>query len=213
MEHVSLRSGSCSNKWLEGLGNLCQSEAQVTTWAWRLGLSLWDLVLSAWQNWVEFLDMLLAPGSCLLGCGSFHKHVLELGLGTIFASCPKLQGRVDLPMGRSGVRRGLEGPGTLWTPSLVSRFTPLCWPWNTSVFSSYPTKFCSLCCGDKDTENSWVKVNQLILHLAMQVDEWQTGSYVRTFVFLGSLQLTDQQWRKTKIFSRWNVLSHWDLLC
>lgn len=43
----------------EGLGNLCQSEAQVTTWAWQLaseadgglvGLSLWNLVLSLCQN-------------------------------------------------------------------------------------------------------------------------------------------------------------------
>lgn len=147
----------------EGLGNLCQSEAQVTTWAWQLaseadgglvGLSLWNLVLSLCQNWVEFLDILLAPDSCLLGCGSFHKRILELGLGTIFASCLKFQGCVDLPVGRSWVRRGAAEPGALWTPCLVCWFPHLCWPWNTSVFSSYPTKFCSLNCDDKDTEES-----------------------------------------------------------
>lgn len=57
------------------------------------------------------------------------------------------------------------------------------------------------------------KSNWLILHLAMQVDEWQTWRHVRTLVFLGSLQLTDKQWRKTKVLCGWNTLSDLDLLC
>lgn len=41
-----------------------------------------------------------------------------------------------------------------------------------------------------------------------QVAKWQTGSFVKTFVFLGFFQLTDKNLRRTNtIFSGSNLLS------